>query len=75
MAKKIIDFEQFRNDLFAEFDCECCRQKVKLSGYNDDNFFNNVNKDFRQLTHKGCKTVHLYKWTIDGVIIKLEGDK
>jgi hypothetical protein len=80
MAKQIIDFDQHRNDLFAKFFCDACRKNgvyepIKLTGYNDNNFFQNVNKDFRELNHAPCGTTYLFKWTPDGVIVKLKGDK
>jgi hypothetical protein len=84
-----IDFTQHRNDLFCDVGrCKCSnplfkgsnveyliKKKVKLTGYNDDNFFNNVNKDFKQYECNDCGAFFEYRWTPDFVIVKNCNDK
>lgn len=72
----IENIEHYRNDLFAEMNCIGCADKnkksnkLKFTGYNDNYFFNVVNKDFRNYTCEHCGTNWLYKWTVDGVVVK-----
>lgn len=76
-----VDEDQIGNDLFAKFDCvnpSCeddqwdwqkvvkCRRVVRLSGYNDGNFFDCVNKEPRTRACK-CGQEYSYQWTRDGV--------
>jgi hypothetical protein len=67
------------NDLATSFYCECpselfkdssishlMKQKITLYGYNDNYFFNEVNKEMRIYTCK-CGLQYKYRWTYDGV--------
>lgn len=70
------DIDQIGNDLYAKIKCIGCAEKnkeshdLKFVGYNDYHFFMVVNKDFREHTCNHCKTVWMYKWTLDGVELK-----
>lgn len=76
MIAHFAEYEQLGNDLFVDFRCLGCAEKLKkfkrlkFTGYNDNYFFNVVNKDFRSYSCEDCETEYLYKWTVDGVILK-----
>jgi hypothetical protein len=70
-------------DLVAEFECDCPNERykgspiehlmkhiIRLYGYNDTNFFDNVNKEPQTLTCK-CGKEYRYQWTRDGVNVEL----
>ncbi len=70
------------NDLSAEFDCSCpsrlfinspisdlMKTKVYLSGYNDNYFFDNVNKVERPFSCH-CGKQYSQQWTRTHVILK-----
>lgn len=74
-------------DLVVEFSCDCpsdtfkdspiahlMKHKIKLYGYNDSNFFDNVNKEPRTMTCK-CGKVYQYQWKREHVLIKKVGVK
>jgi hypothetical protein len=64
-------------DLVAEFKCDCPHDKyptllnrtIKLYGYNDANFFDNVNKEPRLYKCK-CGKEYKYRWTREGVNVE-----
>jgi len=82
--KKILEIESMRNDLFAEFECECPREefkddpdlaklfktKIRLTGYNDSYFFDEVNKEPRVRECK-CGRKYNIQWTRKGVEVEL----
>lgn len=80
-----IPFRQHGNDLYCDVECNCIdpswagsavahlfHRKVKLTGYNDDNFFRNVNAAPRTVQCK-CGRVLLYQWFTDGVEVSWMG--
>lgn len=67
-------FRISRNDLYFEIHCTCpdekwigtniehiMKHKIVLTGYNDSNFFNNVNKESRESKCK-CGRKFRYQW-------------
>lgn len=80
---KVLEIEVIQGrDLVAEFECDCpnerykdsplahlMKHRIKLYGYNDSNFFDNVNKEPQTLTCK-CGRVYQYQWKRDGVKVK-----
>ena len=54
------------NDLCAEFRHKCFKN-IRFSGYNDANFFDNVNKEPREYTCPQCGETFKYRWTRRGV--------
>ena len=69
-------------DLVAEFKCDCpsdsfkgsaiehlMKHRIKLYGYNDSNFFDNVNKEPHPYKCK-CGKEYRYQWTRDGVNVE-----
>ena len=79
----ILEYRQIGNDIFCNLgECKCpsrlfigssiehiMKESIKISGYYDDNFFDNVNKDIKKWECSKCDTVCNYRWTRDGVII------
>lgn len=74
-------------DLYAKFNCTCpakrwkdsnishiMKTEITLSGYNDDYFFNTVNKEPREHTCT-CGKVYLFQWKEDGVHLKLKSNE
>ena len=70
-----------RNDLFVEFECTCpndawigtaieylMKHKIKLWGYADANFFDNANKEPREINCK-CGKKYTQQWFINGDVI------
>ena len=63
-------------DLYAHFDCVCLRwpeskslktkKEIRLVGYADSNFFDNVNKKPSEYTCE-CGHVTKYQWTLTGL--------
>lgn len=69
-------------DLYAETKCTCVEQKwlekginikttIRFSGYNDDYFFNVVNKN-PQERDCSCGAKYSFQWKQDGVHIELK---
>jgi hypothetical protein len=69
-------------DIYADFECVCpsdlfkdspiahiMKQRILLAGYNDDYFFDVVNKEPREHECK-CGIKRLVQWTRDGVIVQ-----
>lgn len=67
-------FKQLSNDLFCDVDCQCLdprfadssvahlfKRKLKLTGYADDHFFNNVNAQPREASCQ-CGRRLRYQW-------------
>lgn len=76
-----IQYKSMRNDIFADLWCPICTlnddglntlNKLKFSGYNDNYFFDVVNKDFRYKTCEHCGTRYKYKWTRDDLVISVD---
>jgi hypothetical protein len=80
--KQTLKFIQQRNDLYAEFNCECpsekfigspiehlMKQKITLSGYNDNYFYEVVNIEPRIYKCK-CGRQYKYQWFPYGVKIE-----
>ena len=79
MKLSIVDV--YGRDLYAEkVECTCLdpkwsdstvarlfKTKISLSGYNDENFFVNVNQNPRQGECPCCKRKFTYQWLSDGV--------
>ena len=71
-------------DLFADFECTCpepryandevlskyFNTKIKLSGYNDSYFFNEVNKEPRTVSCPTCNKKYQVQWLSDGVEVQ-----
>ena len=77
------DYRRMGNDLYVDCSCPICScdkgdgwhyNRIKLSGYNDHYFFNEVNKDFRKYTCNKCDTEYEYRWTTEGVIMRFKED-
>lgn len=80
MEKEILEINYLGNDMFAQFKCTCpsplfkdkpeladsIKKTIRLSGYNDDYYWNVVNKEPRELTCE-CGKKYRYQW-IDGVV-------
>jgi hypothetical protein len=79
---KTVEYDQHRNDLFAEIECKCpnerykgsavyelMKTKIKITGYADNHFFNVVNKEPRFLQCK-CGRKYQYQWKPEGVEYK-----
>ena len=75
----LLPFEAIRNDLYAKVQCTCpsklfegkpiahlMKHWIKLVGYNDANFFDNVNREPRESACK-CGRGYRYQWLRDGV--------
>jgi len=70
-------YSQHRNDLHAKAWCPICHSNgdynmMRLSGYNDRYFFDEVNKDFREWKCRHCDTDYEYKWARNGVEMRLK---
>jgi hypothetical protein len=80
MFLKIKDY--YRNDLFSEdIHCKCMNKKYledglkinyrfSLSGYNDNYFFETVNKNIRQGKCSNCGREFEFRWTMDGIYFR-----
>lgn len=80
-----LEFESHVNDLFATIQCECpsetfkgtaiehlMKHKIRITGYNDNYFFDVVNKEPRILDCK-CGRKYQYQWTRDCVnVLQME---
>lgn len=75
------------NDLVVNFDCVCNNPKYKgtsienlmktrisLYGYNDSNFFYNVNSIPRKFSCSECKKEYTEQWFDDGYVMIKEKD-
>lgn len=76
-------FTSHSNDLFCDVGkCRCpsptfigsdiehlMKKRIKLTGYWDKNFFENVNKEKRKYECGGCNMKFDYQWKTDGVYI------
>ena len=77
---KLCSIEALGNDLYSTIgNCNCkqfpdnetlkdYRRYVRLSGYNDDNFFDKVNASPRSWTCSSCDAEFWYRWTRNGVM-------
>ena len=67
--------DQLGNDLYAKIECTCgkypdmpwFKHKITLVGYNDSNFFENVNREPRKILCDNCKKAYMVQWYHDGV--------
>jgi hypothetical protein len=78
---EILEIECVRgNDLLAKMKCECSKypddkylssikNEIKFWGYNDSNFFQNVNKEPKTTSCK-CGISYKYQWKQDGVHVE-----
>lgn len=75
MAESVtLPFEAIRNDLYAKVRCNCphhsmpdlLKHTIRLVGYNDANFFDNVNREPRESACK-CGRRYRYQWHRNGV--------
>lgn len=78
--------QQFRalsRDLFYDFECGCpdpkwadsavadiMKTRIKISGYADDNFFDNVNREPREAACRNCGRRFQAQWFRDGVEVE-----
>ena len=46
--------------------------KLRFTGYNDNYFFNEVSKDFKEMTCRECGLKYKIKWNTSGVIFRHE---
>lgn len=78
MANTLIPIRALGRDLFADVECTCKKElvpgvmvnnKIKLTGYNDSYFFDEVNKEPRECACKCGRILH-YRWTPDGVSVR-----
>lgn len=82
MLKTILNYTAFGNDLFAEFHCSCpakeykdtgladiMKTKIKLSGYNDAYFFNDINKT-PAIISCVCGKKYSTQWKRSGVSVE-----
>lgn len=73
------------NDLFADFECSCSPEKYKgtalasilktqlqHSGYNDDYFFETVNKEQEEFSCHCCGKKYLIQWKKDPIRCTIE---
>lgn len=81
--KQLIEYETIAgNDLVASFKCECpdesfkdssfahlMKHRIRLYGYNDLYFFEEVNKEPRMYNCK-CGFQYKYRWTYEGVEVE-----
>lgn len=79
--KKTIEFRSIGNDLFASFFCYCDDDatgrmtQIRLCGYDDANFFDNVNEEPSIVKCRNCEQKYWYQWKRDGVkIVKVGGE-
>lgn len=74
-----LPYEAYGNDLYCKFSCTCLdpkwenlevahlfNTKIRLWGYNDANFFENVNKEPRNIECT-CGEVYSVRWFYDSV--------
>jgi len=79
---KVLEYTRHRNDLFCEFECTCpseswrntpiehlMKEKIKFSGYNDNYFFDVVNREPKIRTCK-CGKKYRYQWKREGVEVE-----
>lgn len=79
---KCIPFEHFSNDLYASLKCTCpfttttgqtlefVKNTIRLVGYCDSNFFDNVNREPQQQKCPHCGREFSFQWTREGVAIE-----
>lgn len=87
MVKELIPFRRLSNDLFADVPCKCLdpkwagssiahimKFKVRLTGYADNNFFDNVNAVPSECACRNCGRKYRAQWLREGVEFEwLEG--
>ncbi len=79
----MIPFQALGRDLFADIQCDCpdpkwvngpvahlFKTKIRLTGYADDYFFDQVNARPRPIACPHCKREFSYRWTREGVLVE-----
>lgn len=82
-----LPFEQSRNDLHFKIECTCpsklfegsdiahlMKTTIRCSGYDDDNFFDNVNRTPRRSKCGTCGRPYRIQWFRDGVEFAFEDE-
>lgn len=64
--KKLLEVDRINNDLFSRLVCDC-REVMKFSGYADNYFYDEVNKEFKLRCCPSCKQEYYYKWQREGL--------
>lgn len=66
--RRVLEYRQLNNDLYADYCCPQCHKRTLLSGYNDSYFFERVNAAPREMQ---CQCGHklTVQWTRAGVVI------
>lgn len=85
MSKQILSIRHLGRDLYADLYCTCphkdyvgtpvakiMKTKLTFSGYNDNYFFNEVNKE-PQIKTCDCGKQYQFQWKADGVHIEYIG--
>lgn len=85
MSKQILIPRQLGNDLFVDIYCECphkdyvgtpiakiMKTKLTFSGYNDNYFFEEVNKEPKEMVCD-CGRKYIYQWKRTGFEIEYVG--
>lgn len=77
-----IRYKSLGRDLYADIgNCDCpafpdtpvlanVKKTMKLSGYADDNFFDNVNREPKRVECHVCKKAWNVQWRRDGVLVE-----
>lgn len=63
---RLLEVEQLGNDLFARTACKC-GEVIRLVGYNDGYFFNDVNASPKEGACAKCSRRYWFKWRPAGV--------
>lgn len=77
-----LEYTALGNDLYCKFNCTCPEERwkdsplrdimkttIRLTGYNDNYFFDEVNKEPKEVKCK-CGNAYMVQWFRDGVEIK-----
>lgn len=77
-----LEIDSLGRDLFAKIFCTCKKpakageyafsHQIRLTGYNDDYFFNVVNANPREGKCSNCGRAFKYQWKTDGVDFEWE---
>lgn len=80
--KTLLPFERLSNDIYARLECSCpytteagqvidfMTTRIQLVGYDDANFFDNVNREPRKQSCKKCGREFMVQWTREGVAVE-----
>lgn len=85
MKNQILPIRFLGNDMYADFYCTCpnkeykgtplakiMKTKISFSGYNDNYFFDVVNKE-PQIRICSCGKSYLFQWKREGVSVEYKG--